>query len=151
MPTPILILAGNAAQAAMYCRDHGISLHDARYIMSPDQVRGYKEPRYAVCGTFWSSPRSIEIWKALVLCYAGSSHTPVAPPDIEPFLHNTLPTATQTQAQQTGNVVSNILKITQMLTHGVSMPPVVPDEPEEEVLPEPKRKTKIEFKRIRKS
>lgn len=84
-----LLLAGNAAQAANWCREHGIALSEATYVFSPEQVRGYREPPYAVVGTFWDAPRSLDIWRALVLTYP--KNPPKAPPEIEPFLHPVLP------------------------------------------------------------
>lgn len=152
------ILAGNAAQAAMYCRDHGISLHDARYIVSPEQLRGQLAPDYAVAGTFWDAPRAIEIWKTLVTCYIGSKRpVPIAPPHIEPFLHPTLPTSAPTiTGPLTGNVVSSILQVANVVSQGFPMiPNPFPDEDvlqpiEDDGLPKLNVKKKLKFKKIRK-
>jgi hypothetical protein len=86
----IYLLAGNAAQAANYCREHGIGLRDASYVSSPVLLRGLAEPDYAVVGTFWDHVRAIEIWKTLLSCYAGSKKPlPQAPPAIQQYLRST--------------------------------------------------------------
>lgn len=117
-PDRLLILAGNATQAAQYCREHDIPLSEARWVMSADQIRGYHDPEYVVTGTFWNNPQAIPIWQAL--CSVCKRTTPQAPPEIEPFLHKNFP------------VFSPAAPVT---------PPPAPPEPEPELAP-------LEFKHI---
>ena len=126
----LYILAGNAAQAATYCREHNISLPEARYVSQSYHLAGVKEPEYVVVGTFWDSPRSIDTWKTLLASYAGSKKpVPRAPPHIQPFLNPVLPNAP----------VSNV----------VSIPNPNPGVAILDPLDEPTPKRKKSFKKIR--
>ena len=137
----IYILAGNAAEAANYCREHNISLPDARYVHSPELLRGLVDPEFAVTGTFWDSPRAIDIWRVLLIAFIGKP-TPQAPPEIQKFLHSTL---------ITNNPVTSCVMPTSCTAGFMSVPGDSELEPIEE--PEPvveKKKKKNGFKSIRK-
>lgn len=78
----LYILAGTRAEAAAYCREKGIPLHEVRFVSRPEELRGIKDPKWVVTGTFWNSPYAIRIWEVLRVC---CTPPPVAPPHIEAY------------------------------------------------------------------
>lgn len=92
MKDRLLILAGNAAQAAQYVREKNLSTLDVLYVSGEHHVRGWTSPRYAIVGTFWDRHDAIRIWQILKLCFPTVIRkTMTAPPEIEKFLQPQLP------------------------------------------------------------
>ena len=84
----IYLLAGNASQAADWCRQSKTPMSSVRYVSSADHLRGLMDPTWIVVGTFWERHDAVSIWAALV---HACTIKPVAPPEYEPFLHKKLP------------------------------------------------------------
>jgi hypothetical protein len=81
----LLILAGTAAQAGVYMREHNLMPSQIAYAMSEEQIRGYQNPEYVIIGTFWDRHDCIRMWQSLKKCMT-DGRVMKAPDHIETFL-----------------------------------------------------------------
>lgn len=62
----IFILAGSKQQADYWRREN--NQRDARYVDSPEDLRGIRNAMLVLYGTYWQHPRELEIRDAAKLC-----------------------------------------------------------------------------------
>lgn len=85
--TRLLLLSGNAGEAARYLREKNLMPSQVSYISTEDQVRGYENPDFVVLPGFWKRHDCIRIWAQLLKTIRdGRDTSKWVPKDIQKFL-----------------------------------------------------------------